>query len=274
MSITIVEGCVDVKWVPINPSATIYTGSIVTFDQSALATSEGCVVRGAAVGVSNTTNKDTPFGVVLGNNLRNPIFSSTYNASYITDEGVTGIRSSTTEYVNVEGPWPKGGKQAMVQVGIIGPGTVLKAPIRNAAIGTAISLLTSTAGNANGLTVTTNACDFTPVAGLGTIYSRTGVNAGQYRVTDDTSATIAAWDREMLNTTATAGETYVRVPLRPMGTSYVIIGDGTVASFIDASASPATNYDIIHVLELNLEEAGNEFVKFRFDNDAFCTNRA
>jgi len=272
--ITIVSGCVDRKWVPINPAATIYTGSLVSFDTSALATSEGCVVRPVAVGASNTTNKDVPFGVVLGNNLRYPLFSSTYQATYITDPGATGIRTNTAEYVNLEGPWPQGGKQAMVEVGIIGPETVLKAPLRLGAIGTLLTTLTSTAGNANGLTVTTNSCGFTPVAGLGTIYCRTGLNAGQYRVTDDTSATVATWDREMLATTATTGETYVRVPLRPMGTSYVLIGDGTVASFVDASATAGTNYDIIHVLELNLEESGNEFVKFRFDGDAFCTARA
>lgn len=272
--IEIVEGCVDVKWMPLNPSATIYMGSLVSLDQSANATSEGVITRPKGVGVSNTTNVDRPLGIAIGHNRRNPVFSSTYLADYITDEGVTGIRSSTTEYVGVEGPWPKGGKQAMVQVAIIGPGTVLKAPIRNAAIGTAITELTSASGNANGLTVTTDACDFTPVAGLASIYCRSGVNAGQYRVTDDTSTTVAAWDREMLATTATVGEKYVRVPLRPIGVSYVTFGDSTDASFIDAAVSPATNYDIIHVLELNLEESGKEYVKFMFDGDAFCTNRA
>lgn len=272
MSITILEGCVQTVWMPIKPAATVYTGSLVSIDQSAL--DEGVLVRPKGVGVSNTTNKDRPLGVVLGNNLRSPVFSSTYEATYITDEGVTGIRSSTTEYVNVEGVWPKGGKQAMVQVGIIGPGTLLRAPIRNAAIGTAITELTSTAGNANGLTVTTDACDFTPVADLCSIYARSGVNAGQYRVTDDTSTTVATWDREMLNTTAGTGEKYVRVPVRTNGVSYVTIGDSTVASFIDAAVSPVTNYDIIHVVRLDLSEAGREFCDFFFDADAFCTNRA
>lgn len=270
--IEIVSGCVDVKWYPLKPGATIYMGSIVCVDQSAL--DEGLVVREQADGASNTTNKDVPFGVAIGHNLREPLFSSTYLAEYITDEGATGLRTSTTDYVGVEGPWGKGDKRAMVQVAIIDPNTVLKAPIRNDAIGTSISTLTSTAGNANGLTVTTNACDFTPVANLCTIYARSGVNAGTYRITDDTSTTIAAWDVEMLKTTATAGETYVRVPLRHNGVSYVRIGDDTVASYINASETPATNYDIIHVLELNLSETGNEFAKFKFDADNFCTARA
>jgi len=272
--IEIVEGCVDVKWFPINPAGVIYMGSIVAYDYSAMATSEGIFVRGTAVGANNTTNKDRPFGVAIGHNLRYPVFSSTYLAESITDEGATGLRTSTTDYVGVEGTHPKGAKQAMVQVGIIGPGTVLKAPLRNAAIGTAISELTSTAGNANGLTVTTGAADFTPTtAGRSTIYCRAGLNAGQYRVCDDTSATVHAWDRQMLSSTATTGETYVKVPLR-YGPSHALFGDGTVCSFIDCSNDPETNYDIIHVLEINLETAGREYVKFMFDGDAFSTTRA
>lgn len=270
--ITVSHGSCRRQWLPIKPAATIYNGSIVGIDQSAL--DEGVVARPTAVGVSNTTNKDRPYGVVVGNNRRYPIFSSTYLADYITDPGATGLRADTTEYIGVEGPWAKGEKRAMVEVDIISPGTILRAPIRNAAIGTAITVLTSTAGNANGLTVTTGACDFTPVANLCTIYARTGANAGTYRITDDTSTTVAAWDVQMLNTTATVGEKYVRVPLRHHGVSYAIIGDGTVASFIDASASPATNYDIIHVVRLDLSEAGNEYVEFMFDADAFSTNRA
>jgi len=272
--IELVEGCVDVKWFPLNPSATIYMGSLVSFDYSAMATSEGILVRGTATGANNTTNKDRPLGVAIGHNLRYPVYSSTYLAEYITDEGVTGLRTSTVDYVGVEGPHPKGGKQAMVQVAIIGPGTVLKAPIRNAAIGTNISVLTSTAGNANGLTVTTGAADYTPTtAGRSTIYCRTGLNAGQYRVCDDTSATVHAWDRQMLSSTATTGETYVKVPLR-YGASHALFGDGTVCSFINGANDPETNYDIIHVLELNLETAGREFAKFVFDGDAFATTRA
>jgi len=270
--ISVVHGSPQTIWAPIKPSATVYEGSIVSVDQSAL--DEGVVVRPTGVGVSNTTNKDMPLGVVVGTNRKIPVYSSTYNANYITDTGVTGLRTDATEYVGVEGPWGKGDKRAMVQVALIDPCTILRAPIRNNAIGTAITELTSSAGNANGLTVTTGACDFTPVANLCSIYARSGVNAGTYRITDDTSTTVAAWDVQMLSTTATTGEKYVRVPLRHHGVSYVTIGDGTVASYIDASISPATNYDIIHVLRLDLSTAGNEYAEFRFDADAFSTNRA
>lgn len=259
-------------WAPIKPGATVYENSIVSIDQSAL--DEGFLVRPTAVGVNNTTNKDRPFGLCVGTNRRTPVFSSTYQAQYITDPGATGIRTDTTEYIMPEGPWAVGEGRAMIKVAVITPSTIIRMPIRNNAVGTAITELTSSAGNANGLTVTTDACDFTPVANLCSIYARSGVNAGTYRVTDDTSTTVAAWDVHMKNTTATTGEKYVRVPLRTNGVSYVTIGDGTVASYIDGSITPATNYDVIHVVNLNLSEAGGEYVDFMFDGDAFCNNRA
>ena len=267
--ISILDGCVQTVWMPIKPAATIYVGSLVCVDMSAL--DEGVVVREQADGVANITNKDRPLGVCVGTNRREPVFSSTYLAEYITDEGVTGLRTSTTDYVGVEGSWAKGGKQAMVQVALIGPQTVLRAPIRNDSIATAISELTSSAGNANGLTVTTGACDFTPVADLATIYCRAGLNAGQYRITDTTSTTVHAWDRQMLSTTETVGETYVMAPVRHHGISYVRFGDDTVASYINASETQATNYDIIHVINLNLEVAGREYCDFMMDTTMFSS---
>jgi len=268
--ITILEGCVQTVWMPIKPSATVYVGSLVSVDMSAL--DEGVVVRPTAVGVANITNKDRPLGVCIGTNRREPVFSSTYLAEYITDEGVTGLRTSTTDYVGVEGAWGKGDKRAMVQVALIGPQTVLRAPLRNNSIATAITEETSSTGNANGLTMTTAAAiDFTPVANLCTCYCRVGLNAGTYRIMDTTSTTVHAWDVQMLNTTATAGETYVFAPVRHHGISYVTIGDGTVASYINTSVSPATNYDIIHVINCNMETAGNEYVDFMFDTTAFSS---
>ncbi|GAG78914.1 unnamed protein product, partial [marine sediment metagenome] len=66
-----------------------------------------------------------------------------------------------------------------------------------------ITLLTQTgAASATGVTATTNTCGFTPVAGLCTIYARSGANAGVYRVTDGASATAQQWDVAMPNDTA------------------------------------------------------------------------
>jgi len=272
MSISIVHGSPQTVWMPLTAGVTVYVGSIVCVDSTA--PGEGVVVREMADGASNTDNKDVPLGVCVGTNRRTPVFSSTYLAEYITDPGATGIRADTTEYVGVEGEYNKGEEIAMVQVAIITANTVLNAPIRNNAIGTSITELVSSAGNANGLTVTTGACDFTPVDSLSTIYARTGVNAGTYRITDDTSTTVATWDSQTQNTTANTGETYVRAPYRTHGLSYARFGDDTVCSYANASHTPATDYDIIHVLRLNLSDAGNENMDFMFDADTFSTARA
>ena len=260
-------------WCTIKPAATIYVGSLVSIDFSAL--DEGLIVRPVAAGVSNTTNKDVPLGICVGVNRMTPVSSATYGADYITDAGAAGIRADTLEYGMVDGVWPKGEGRAMVLVSIIdGPNTVIRAPIRNNSILTPITEVTSSAGNANGLTVTTDAVDVTPVANVCTIYCRTGLNAGQYRIIDTTSTTVHAWDVQMLNTTATVGEKYVVVPMRPFGPSYVTIGDGTVASYVDGSITPATDYDTINVRRLDLKRAGHEFVEFTFDGDHFCQARA
>ena len=275
MSISVVHGSPQTIWAPVNPAATVYVGSLVCLDYSALATSEGVVVRPVAAGASGVTSiGDVPIGVVIGTNNRVPTYSATYKQEYITSEAAAGPHTPVTgKYFGVEGPWNKSENMAFVKIAVINACSVLRAPICNGSIGTAPSLLTATAGDASGLTVTTNAANFTPVAGKGTIYCRTGLNRGEYRVTDDTSTTVAAWDHAMSSDTA-VGDTFVRVPLRTIGTSYVTIGDGTVASFIDCAKTPATDYDIIHVLRLDLSEAGKEYAEFTFDGDVFASARA
>lgn len=260
-------------WMPIKPAATIYVGSIVCIDQSAL--DEGVICRGIADGAADTSNKDRPFGVCVGTNLYNESYDSTYKTNKIVCAAAAGPHTNTTDYRNVEGPWSKGdsGSRAMVKVEMITPSTVLRAPIFNAAVGTAPTLLTVTTGSSDGLGVTTGACDFTPVANLSTVYYRKGANAGVYRITDDTSTTVLTHDVATPYDIA-VGDTAVRVPLRHSGVSYVRIGDDTCASFIDCSQTPATNYDVIHVVRLDLSEAGSEFVDFMFDGDHFATARA
>ncbi len=262
----------QLTWVPIKLGATIYVGSIVCDDFSALATDEGVIVRGQADGIGDVTNKDTPLGVVIGTNLRTPVYDKTYLTNRITDEGAAGAATSTVDYQGVEGGYLKGEKRAMVQIALIDSTTVLEAPIRNAAIGTNPSLLTSTTSGSK-ITMTTNACDFTSVEGLGTIFFRSGANAGQYRITDNTSTTVAEYDRQTSGDSA-VGDTAVRVPVRPYGLSYVRFGDNTVCSFLDCSETPASNYDIINVKKLDLRVAGEEKVIFTFAPQTFNVNRS
>jgi len=271
MGITVVQGSPQSIWCPLLDSTTIYVGGLVGLDSSSFDT-EGIQMLPQAAGASNTTNKDIPFGVCIGTNRYTPVFDTTGKCEYITDPGAADAHDGASiDYRMVEGPWAKGDPIAMAHVAVIDCTTVLRAPIYNAAVGTAPTLLTCTSGNTSGLAATTNATQFTPVAGLSTIYCRSGNNAGAYRILDTTSTTVHAWDRAMRSDTV-VGDTFVATGLRFQGVAYCQIG-ATYASYIDASASPATNYFVINVLRLDLSEAGNEYVEFQFTAENFNLTR-
>ena len=269
--ITVVHGTAQKVWVPVKNSATVYVGSIVAIDRDNY--DDGVIVLPLPTGASDTTKKRIPLGVVVGTNNRYPLYSATYKTAYITDAGAASSQTSTTDFVGVEGPWSKGDKTAMVEVELIDPTTILRAPIYNNAVGTAPTLLTATTGSTDGLSATTNAVEHTPVLGMGAIYCRSGANAGIYRITNDTSTTACTWLKAMPYDPA-IGDTFIRVPVRTHGPSYVSFGDSTVASYLNSSKTPATNYYAIHVVRLDLSVAGKEFVEFRLDADHFSANRA
>lgn len=258
-------------WVPVKPGATCYVGGICAFDSSAKS-DQGIIMLPQAVGASNTTNKDVPFGVIKGTNLKTEVWDSTYKTNKITAVAAGSSHGDTTEYVGVEGPWGKGDNRAMVEVELIGPSTVLKAPLYNNAVGTALTVLTATAASTDGLGTTTNATQVTPVADVTTAYCRTGGNVGAYRILDTTSTTVHTWTQAVNNDIA-VGDTFVITPGLPVGPCFLQTG-ATCASYIDASVSPATNYWIVTVLRMDLREAGKEYVEFRFDADNFSSARA
>jgi len=268
---SVIHGSPQCVWAPVKPGATIYVGGLVAYDSSAKS-DQGIIQMPVAAGISNITNLDIPFGVCIGTNNKTPVFSTTYQTEYITAVAAGAVHGATTEFVGVEGYWSKGDIRAMVKVAVIDPCTVLRGNIYNAAVGTAPTLLTATVASTDGLGTTTNATQVTPVADLATVYCRTGGNAGAYRILDTTSTTVHTWTQAMNNDIA-IGDTFVIVPNLPMGTSFLQIG-ATAGMWVEASATPATNYFIVNVLGLNLREAGKEFIDFRFDGDNFASIRA
>jgi hypothetical protein len=233
----------------------------------------GVAPLGAAAGVADTTSDPAhvPFGVVVGQNRKEPLYNSTYKGFYITSEDP---HASTTEYVGVEGPWPKGDKCAMVLVELIYPTTILKGRIFNATYGTAITVGTVTTASTTGAGFACSAGlsdASTPVGALGTVYCRSGANRGIYRITTDTSATTKTVAQYFPYDIA-LGDTFVNVQMRPWGQSYV--QTDTESMFFTAAANPATDYWIIDVIKLDLSEAGNEYVLFKFNADHFCYKRA
>lgn len=257
-------------WVPVLAAQTIYTGQIVSNDASALV--EGVQYLPQAAGASNTTNKDIPLGVVIGNNnvSSNVVYNSTYKTEYITAAAAGSAYNSTTQYQGVEGPWAKGDPIAMVKVALIDATTILRGPLYNAAVGTApTECVVSVGSGTDGLGCTTSATDVASVATLGTIYARTGKNRGVYRTLTSASTTAHTWLQAMPKDME-IGDKALIVPLRPYGISYVQI---TMGQYIDVSQAAATHYFTIDVVRLDLSEPGQEYVEFRFNADNFCATR-
>lgn len=247
-------------WAPVEVSNTVHTGSIIAMDISAPV--QGVEVMDVAAGAANVTNLDAPLGVVVGNNNSAPNKVYDTSGEYITAGAEAAWHDNTTQYQGVEGPLGYGVSGEMVEYIPITAETVLRGPIRNAAIGTAITeVLVTTGSGTDGIDCTTAAVDFTPVAAMATLYCRTGANMGVYRHLETTSTTVHTFVPAMPADIA-ANDVMVAVPLRFFGTCRAYID--SLGVYIDASAALTSNYWLIDVLRLDLSVAGNEYVEFRF----------
>jgi hypothetical protein len=269
MPITVVQGSPQDIWVPITDVTVIYVGSIVGVDKTA--PGEGVIGLPDAVGAANVTNNDVPYGVVIGTNLKTPVWNSTYKCYSIPSTTAADPHDGAArEYVGVEGPYPKGDQIAMAKISLITPSTVLKAPFFVAEVGVPLTERTVTAGDAAGTGCVVSASDFTPIAyPMQTVYFRTGANAGTYRMVDQASATALEWDTATVNDTA-SGDVLVMAPVRTHGFSTVMFDDVS-ATFIDIDAPVynATHRYVINVVRLDLRETGKEYVEFMFDASHF-----
>jgi len=269
--ITVVQGSPQNIWVPVVAAGTTYVGGIVCTGQNAL--DEGVKMLPDASGVDDVDNQNVPFGVIIGNNLKVPTYNTTYKCQYMGAPAAADAHDGASkEYYGVEGPWSKGDPVPMVKVSVITPDTVLRAPLYVAAVGTGPTVMTATAGSSTGVQVVASAGQITNVANLGTIYCRTGQNAGCYRIRDDNDdgTSAATWDLAMPKDGA-AGDTYVTVPMRPYGHA-VIQFESTACTFIDVNDNTAANGDALRaiiVLRLDLRVAKEEYVEFMFDYGQF-----
>jgi len=256
------------KWCLVNGSETLRVGQLVK------AGGDGVLNLGQASGAADTTNKAVPYGVVVATNLATSVLDTTYNSNYITQGDTHVGTGGKGDFRGVEGRWPKGDNAGMVQVMLIGPETVLKGRIFNGSYGTAITEGTVTTGSTTGAGFTCSgglSDASTPVADLGTVYCRAGGNAGVYRITTDTSATVKTVGLNFPYDIA-VGDTFVNVQMRKEGLSYV--QTDAEAMFFDASANPSTNYWVINVIDLDLSTSGEEVVYFTFSGVHFDPARA
>ena len=269
---SVVEGAIRTIWMPVNMgsgASTCYEGQLVVAGVAASG-SGGCIPWNVA-GVGDTTADQVPFGVVVGLNNKVPLYNSTYKSNYGTAVNTKALQVAR-DWRMAEGMFAKGDPALMAQVAVIGPNTVLKGRIFNAAYGTAPTVLTATAVNGTaGLGWTSNAAEFTPVAYNNTFYCRSGANRGLYRTGYDTSATAHTFYLYWPYTLA-VGDTFVGSNLA-LGTCTGMFD--TLGMYINnAAAVYTTNFAWMDVLELNLETAGAEYAIFKLNAWQFCGLRS
>ena len=252
-------------WAPVEVSETVYTGSIIGVDTATPLS--GVQPLTVASGAASVTSLDVPLGVVVGNNnvSGNVVYNTTYKTEYITAGAEASAHDQTVQFQGVEGPLRE--RFAMVEYIPITAETVIRGPIYNAAYGAAPTILTATDQSTDGLDVTTNANESTTVANFSTMYCRSGGNVGIYRIVQNASSTAfqntPAWPGDV-----EIGDTFVVVNgLRPFGMSRCYID--SEGMYIDNNAELTSDYLLVDVLRLDLSEAGNEYVEFRFNHIAF-----
>ena len=273
----VIEGKGRVFWAPTDGSSTYYMGQLVSCIAASKANCNGAVVPLAvAAGAFDLTNYQVPLGVVSAFNVRTPVYDPTTTLQYVTGSSVTQALQLATEKTGAEGMYIKGDPQVLVEVTEITPQSVIKAPIMSATYGTAPTLLTATTAMTDGAVtaITTNASDMSAgVLNMTTIYCRTGVNAGMYRVGKATSNTGPSVTTAFPYNGA-IGDTFVWVPMKQGWSTVQIQGPGL---FLDSSLVPVvigTARFGIFIYRLNLAVAGQEYAEFSFEGDHFCAARA
>jgi len=258
-------------WFPVDYNAvTLYEGQIVKW--CFVDSNEGLSAYTVA-GVANTTADFSPLGIVTGFNNRTPVFNTTYKANYGTSVS-TQDAPVARESVLVEGKMWRKDPALMAQVAIIDSSSVIKGRIFNASYGTACGVITETAGDATGATITTSALSYTMPAYNTMFYCRSGLNMGLYRPGYAASTTThtfhLCWPYDIA-----IGDTFVACGLS-LGTTKANFD--SVSTYIEQyGVDNATVYSVnclwLDVLEINLATAGDEYAIFRINPYQFLPER-
>lgn len=148
----------------------------------------------------------------------------------------------------------------LIDMTVIRPGDILKAPLHNATIATAPDVLTASSTSTDGLTMThTGTAVTTPTSNYATLYCRTGANRGQYRVI----TTGASTTQTMLNAFTydiAANDTFVWANIK-VGVCHIDFTTDFLGIDVDTSVS---SFFEVYCWQLNLEEAGKEFALVSF----------
>ena len=284
MGFYVVDGPVYERWFPVDDIDTLYVGQLVQTEWASLTEAgDGVVPFGDAAGFANFTNtgtnKTVPLGIVAGTNRTNDLYNSTYKANSIVGGVTTGevtiAEQEAAEKSLVEGQLGAGGDiEAKVLVGCITPSTLIRGRIMVTSYGTAPAVSTVSVASADGgiTAVTASAASAaTFEIGVSTIYCRTGNNAGIYRTGKNTSNTAQEAVHAFPSAIA-VGDTLVQVPFK-LGLSKIQF-QATESMYVDGGDVYTTHYAYANIVEINLREAGKEYVDFMFTAQSWVTDIA
>jgi hypothetical protein len=226
--------------------ATCYAGQILGYD-TAGATNGGAVIPSANAAAGPDTTSFIQ-GICLGVDQVH-----SYNSTYKGEVATYTTTQSTVAAYEYKAPINAG---TMVQVALITPSTLIKAPVVKDTVGTACVEVTNTAASSGGTTVTFSAID-TTVDGYSTMYCRSGANKGVSRKVTTVGTT---------SSVAVVPFPYAIAVGDKFAIANVVLGSAHIAwdtqiQGIDSSAA-LSNYFKAYVHELNLEEAGKEYAVF------------
>ena len=227
-------------------AANVYQGQLLRWDVNA-----GGSVEPFAAAAAGPDTTSFVAGICLGPGRYTTPGTSLYNATYKGDL-ITYDTTQATLAVND----PVGA--AIAEVQMLTPNSLVRAPLVKDTIGTNPERKACTTGSADGLTFIIATID-TTVSQYSTAYCSLGANRGEYR---------------KITTGAVATQT-VLVPFTndiAIGDTFCVVNVADGLAHIDLEtqfqgidSSPAlTNYYVVYVHELNLEEAGKEYATFRF----------
>jgi len=222
-------------------AANCYQGQLARLDADA-----GGVIEPVAAAAAGPDTTSYIVGIVSA--IRT---SPTYNGTYQGDLGTYDTTQATQVANDPVGP-------CLADITIIRPGDKIKAPVCFTTIGTAPTVITTTGTSTTGLTFVGNALAVTSISQYSVAYCRTGANRGQYRkITTGATGTqtvLVAFTYDIA-----VGDTFVVVNLAPPGSTLHFDVD---TQFQAVVGNWATSYYRGQTLELNLEEAGKEFIVF------------
>jgi len=244
-------------WMPVNYKAnvTLYVGQLVYCPSG----TDYLVPLGAA----SSADTDKPMGVVVATNRRTALYDATYKTNSIAGATTAATQTAVEKQASQGAMFGVGDPIPLVQIKLIGPQTEVKGRIYSSTYGTAITPFNPQAAT-TGQYVKVSEASATSVAGNTTFYCRSGANKGIYRVpstvANATNVTTNTFATYFPNSVATT-DYWVKANVR-QGLSKIQFD--TYSMCVLAEETYSTNYYTVLVEEVNLEEAGKEYVIFRF----------